>query len=148
MDSPALESIGPIPQTLFQTSVRGCAIDLQRPPFSGRHEDWTDPDDYSHCQALARRARAAGIQMIQYASVRDIAPASCCAVLTHLAFAANAPTAHQNWMLAVSRQRVIWRLDSIFDEQSFEFDMRRWLEIAPRPAQPGSVRRGSGKTTS
>jgi hypothetical protein len=125
MDSPALDAIGPMQQTLFKTPIRAESIDLQRPPLSGRRNLWTDPDDYAHCQALARKARAAGVQVILYESVRDIEPARCAAVLTHVAFAANAPTDHQTWTLAVSRQRVIWRLDSIFDERSFEFDMQK-----------------------
>jgi hypothetical protein len=47
-------------------------------------------------------------------------------VLSHTAFAAKAPTDNQTWTLAVFRHRVIWRLDSIFEDGSFEFDTGFW----------------------
>ncbi|MEN3364228.1 MAG: hypothetical protein V7606_1502 [Burkholderiales bacterium] len=126
MDSPGLKSIGPMPQTAFTTPVRALSIDLQKPPLSRQRKLWTDPFDYSHSRQLARNARAAGIGMIRYESVRDIQPAGCAAVLSHTAFAASSPTVSQAWTLSVSRQRVIWRLDSIFEAQSFEFVTQLW----------------------
>jgi hypothetical protein len=125
-DSPDLDSIGPMQQTLFKTPVHGQTIDLQRPPLSGQHAQWTHPSDYAPCQDLARQARTAGIQMIRYQSVRDPEHGSCTAVLSHIAFAARAPTDNQTWTLAVFRHRVIWRLDSIFEDRSFEFDTSLW----------------------
>jgi hypothetical protein len=125
-DSPDLDSIGPMQQTLFKTPVHGQTIDLQRPPLSGQHARWTHPSDYAPCQDLARQARTAGIQMIRYQSVRDPEHGSCTAVLSHIAFAARAPTDNQTWTLAVFRHRVIWRLDSIFEDRSFEFDTSLW----------------------
>jgi hypothetical protein len=126
MDSPALDSIGPMQQTLFKTPVRALSIDLQRPPLSRQRELWTDPSNYAPCQELARKARGAGIQMIRYESVRDRESGSCAAVLNHTAFSAKAPTDNQKWMLAVLRHRVIWRLDSIFEDRAFEFDTGFW----------------------
>lgn len=126
MDSPDLDAIDPRQQTLFRTPVRGMSIDLRRPPLSERRRQWTHPSDYSACQQLARRARDAGIQLIRYESVRDPEAGSCTAVLSHTAFAAAAPSANQTWMLAVFRHRVIWRLDSIFEDNAFEFDTSIW----------------------
>jgi hypothetical protein len=126
MDSTALDSIGPMQQTLFKTPVRALAIDLQHPPLSKQRAVWTDPSNYAPCQDLARKARGAGIRMIRYESVRDREPGSCAAVLSHTAFAAKAPTDNQTWTLAVFRHRVIWRLDSIFEDRSFEFDTEFW----------------------
>jgi hypothetical protein len=58
-------------------------------------------------------------------------------VLSHAAFAASAPTENQAWTLAVFVQRVIWRLDSIFDDRSFEFDTGIWGQRDPdRPSRP------------
>jgi hypothetical protein len=125
-DSPDLAAIDPMQQTLFRTPMRGTTIDLTRPPLSKQHKQWIDPVDYSHCQQLARAARDAGVQMIRYQSVRDPEHGSCTAVLSHNAFAATAPTESQTWTLAVFRHRVVWRCDSIFDEQAFEFDAQGW----------------------
>jgi hypothetical protein len=126
MDSPTLDAIGPIPQTLFRTPVAGLGIDLRMPPFDARRDAWTDPADYTACQALARDARKEGIQLIRYASVRDPQSGACTAVLSHAAFAASQPAETESWMLVVARQHVIWRHNSVFDDGAFEFDATAW----------------------
>lgn len=126
MDSPALDAIGPIPQTLFRTPVDGIGIDLRMPPFDSRRSAWTDQSDYTACQALARDARADGLQLIRYESVRDPRSGACAAVLAHAAFAASQPAETESWMLVVARQHVIWRHNSVFDDGAFEFDVDAW----------------------
>lgn len=125
-DSPQLPSIPPVPQTLFRTALQGAAIDLRQPPLSRRRKQWTDPDDYHACQELARKARAEGVQIIRYQSVRDPQSGGCAAVLSHTAFAAPEPVESQSWTLAVFRHRVFWRRDSIFEVESFDFDVSQW----------------------
>lgn len=125
-DSPALDAIDPMQQTLFKTAVAGAAIDLRQPPLSARQAEWTHPSDYTACQALARDARAAQVRMIRYASVRDPAAAGCAAVLVPQAFAADGPSESQTWTLAVFREQVFWRKDSIFDDLAFEFRAAQW----------------------
>lgn len=125
-DSPKLVSIPPVPQTLFRTAVTGPAIDLRELPLSMRHAQWTDPADYGACQQIAREARGEGIRIIRYQSVRDPQAGGCAAVLSHAAFARTVPDESQTWTLAVFRQRVFWRRDSIFEEESFEFDTANW----------------------
>jgi len=132
-DSPQLQSIPPVPQTLFRTAVSGRTIDLRVPPLSRRRKQWTDPDDYSACQKLARDARAEGIQVIRYQSVRDPQAGGCAAVLSHTAFTSPTPAENQSWTLAVFRQRVFWRRDSIFEVESFEFDAGQWTTPATQP---------------
>jgi hypothetical protein len=126
MDSPSLDAIGPIPQTLFRTPVAGCGIDLRTPPFDTRRVAWTDPADYTDCQALARKAREEGIELIRYVSVRDPQSGACAAVLAHGAFAASQPAETESWMLVVARHHVIWRHNSVFDDGAFEFDAAAW----------------------
>lgn len=130
-DSPQLQSIPPVPQTLFRTAVAGPAIDLREPPWSERHRQWTDPHDYGPCQQLAREARSDGVQVIRYQSVRDPRPGACAAVLSHAAFVKPVPEESQTWTLAVFRQRVFWRRDSIFEEESFDFDAACWTPSNP-----------------
>jgi hypothetical protein len=44
---------------------------LTRPPWTEATEAWTQRNDYTHCQALARAVRAQGkVQWVRYASVR------------------------------------------------------------------------------
>ena len=125
-DSPALPSIPPVPQTIFRTAVAGPSIDLREPPLSARQREWTDPGDYGPCQQLAREAREKGIHLIRYQSVRDPQPGACAAVLSHAAFVKPVPEESQTWTLAVFRHRVFWRRDSIFEEESFDFDAAGW----------------------
>lgn len=129
-DSPKLQSIPPVPQTLFRTTVAGKTIDLRVPPLSRRRKQWTDPEDYAACQKLAREARVEGVQLIRYQSVRDPESGACAAVLSHTAFVHAEPAESQAWTLAVFRHRVVWRRDSIFEEESFEFDVAKWTRPA------------------
>src|SRR5450631_3271369 len=47
------------------------AIDLTKGKYNTNRALWTHATDYSHCQAFADAARAAKIEMIRYASIRD-----------------------------------------------------------------------------
>ncbi|HSH29664.1 MAG TPA: RES family NAD+ phosphorylase, partial [Thiohalobacter sp.] len=49
----------------------GACLDLTKPPLSRYRDIWTDPDDYTQTQALGDRARAEGVDMLRYESVRD-----------------------------------------------------------------------------
>lgn len=126
MDSPELAAIDPTPQTLFRTPLHGTIIDLREAPWTHRAEDWSDPFDYSACQHLARQARKGGVQGIRYRSVRDPQGGACTAVLDPAAFASRAPTESQTWTLAVFRQRVVWRCESIFEDHTHEFPSTVW----------------------
>lgn len=127
-DSPALDSLDPMQQTLFQTPVETAAIDLRQPPWSAQQAQWTHPTDYAPCQALARTVRdhTPAIGMIRYASVRDPDAGGCAAVLDPAAFATDRPSQSQTWTLAVFQDHVFWRRDSIFDDQTFEFQAAHW----------------------
>lgn len=82
-------------------SVR--AIDLSEQPFSDLRHVWTHPLDYGECQALEEMARAEGIQVIRYTSVRDPDESPNVAILDCAAFAARAPSQHQTWRLWFNR---------------------------------------------
>ena len=129
-DSPALDALGPIAQTLFLTPVAGQGIDLRLPPFDARRADWMHQSNYAACQALARQARDAGLQLIRYASVRDPASGGCAALLSHTGFACDKPSANESWTLVMSREHVIWRQTSLFENQAFEFSAAAWRAVA------------------
>lgn len=122
MDSPQIQAIPPVQQTLFRISARGSTIDLRTPPLSRRRKQWTDPVSYTACQELASQARKEGIQMIQYESVRDPQSGTCAALLSPTAFQSKTPIDSQSWTLAVFKHRVVWQRDSIFENESFEFN--------------------------
>lgn len=121
MDSPQIQSIPPVQQTLFRISAHGNAIDLRTPPLARRRKQWTDPNDYSASQALASQARKQGVQIIQYESVRDPQSGGCAVLLSPAAFVSRKPIDSQSWTLAVFKHRVVWQRDSIFENESFEF---------------------------
>lgn len=130
MDSPQLQAIPPVQQTVFKAAVQGAAFDLRKAPWSKQRRQWTDPSNYSACQEFARMARKEGVPIIRYESVRDPQSGACAAVLSHAAFTANAPSDSQSWKLAVFKQHVFWQRDSIFETEAFEFDTAQWT---PRP---------------
>lgn len=127
LDSEGLMSIDPRPQTLFRCEVAGSAYDLRTASFRRQRKRWMDPNDYAHCQRLARKAREDGIHLILYESVRDPAPGVCTAVLTPRAFRKREPTQVNTWLLSVTREVVSWKLDDVFVDQTFEFHTDRWM---------------------
>ena len=108
IESPALESIDPAPQTVFQIAVGGRSVDLREPPLARQRKKWTDPADYQPCQQFAAAARDQGIQLIRYQSVRDPKQGGAAAVLTPTAFRSRTPKIEETWYLAVERGRVRW----------------------------------------
>lgn len=121
-----LDALDPLQQTLFLCRVAGAGVDLRAAPYVERRSEWTDRTDYRACQQFAREARAAGVAIIRYESVRDPEHGPCAAVLSPAAFTCNAPVDTQTWNLTVTRERVIWRRDSIFESEAFEFASASW----------------------
>ena len=95
------------------------AIDLMAPPYVDEAEKWTDPVDYAACQALADRARADGVEIIRYRSVRDPQGRANLAVLNCAAFAQKAPGKYESWKLYVGPQSVTALRD--FPRKRLEF---------------------------
>lgn len=124
-DSP-LDALEPLQQTLFSATVAGRCVDLRAPPHAQRRPDWTHPSDYGPCQRFAREARDQGLAVIRYESVRDPQHAGCAAVLVPSAFSRSTPLDIQTWNLTVSRARVVWRRDSVFETEAFEFAADAW----------------------
>jgi hypothetical protein len=123
MDSEALETLGPSPQTVFRAGIDGRLVDLTEPPFKKSRADWTNPHDYGATQAFARAARQAGIDAIRYESVRDPQHAAAVAVLRPC-FKPRKPLEQHTWLLTVRRTAVIWQREG----ETFEFDAAAWRQ--------------------
>jgi hypothetical protein len=83
--------------TAFSVRYRtSSGLDLTTPPFDRDREVWTDPTDYSRCQALADDARGVGVEVVRYASARDETGINI-ALLTCRAFSSRAPVKRQSW---------------------------------------------------
>jgi hypothetical protein len=119
-DSPALQRLESLPQTLFQAEAMGHSIDLTQHPFMRDAAQWTSRNDYSACQKLGDAARHAQTEIIRYRSVRDPEGGLCAAVLVPAALIAG-PLQEQTWRLSVTRTRIQWRRDSFLNDESFEF---------------------------
>jgi hypothetical protein len=92
--------------------------------------------DYSNCQAFADAARAAKIEIIRYASVRDPDHGINLAILTCRAFAKPHPIEQQTWRIRLSdagAQAICEAPKSgiTFDRKAFATDPRiaklRWV---------------------
>jgi hypothetical protein len=77
--------------------------------------------------ATGTQGQEEDIQIIRYESVRDPASAGCAAVLSHVTFTEPVPIENQTWTLAVFKHHVVWRQNSIFENDTFEFNADRWL---------------------
>lgn len=90
----------PAEHTAFAADfATGRAIDLTTEPFAGRSSEWMHPTDYAPCQMLADESRAAAIDAIRYASVRDPEHRLNLAILSCRAFTRPEPKAYQSWRL-------------------------------------------------
>jgi hypothetical protein len=128
LDSDALrEQIRSIPVTLFRFEAAAArAIDLTMPPLLEHRPLWTHPVDYTHTQALAERARTAGIGAIRYESVRRPG-GRCLAFLTpdvfrHVKGAFR--NVQQTWTLHLAPpNRLVCQRDLGRDSWAFEFEV-------------------------
>jgi hypothetical protein len=105
------------------------AVDLTRPPFERQRKRWMHPTDYEPCQALADQARAAGIEVVRFASVRDPAHWLNVALLTCRAFRAREPLGLQSWRIrlgptGVQALRDFPRANLEFGRDAFATDTR------------------------
>lgn len=122
-DAVDLEKLQPVAHTAFSADVKTQVIDLRLPPFNAQAVAWSHPSDYTATQALAQVARTAQVGGIQYASVRDLQPAWCLALLTPHGFAKPKPNPlMQTWWLVVHQDGVNWRRDSA----SMTFSAAAW----------------------
>lgn len=122
-DSEGLTTLRGAAHTVFQAKALGAARDLRRAPWRDAG-DWLHPSDYAACQAQARSARADGVQLLRYASVRHPRHGGCAAVLTPQAFAApnNGVLSPQTWFLHASQSTSTWvRSVSGSDSEALEF---------------------------
>ncbi len=91
----------PVEHTAFSVRVRGSAADLTRPPFEADRTRWENLTNYADCQDLADQARADGIDMLIYRSVRDPRGGDNVALLTPKAFADALYRRQETWRLFV-----------------------------------------------
>jgi hypothetical protein len=75
------------------------SIDLTRPPFDDRTATWMHLTQYDSCQSLAELARAGNIEIIRYASVRDLRNRLNTALLSCRAFAQPDHGERQTWRI-------------------------------------------------
>jgi hypothetical protein len=111
------------------------AIDLSRRPFDAHRDIWMHPTRYEECQSLADRARAQGVDLIRYESVRDPDHRISLAILHCRAFAKPEEVDRQTWRIHLSSTgaRVIREFPRLVlncDRRTFAADPRiarmRW----------------------
>jgi RES domain len=127
----------PAEYTAFSAKYRTKkAIDLTKGKYGADRTKWMHVTDYNHCQALAETARAAKIEVIRYASVRDPNHGMNLALLTCRAFARPKPIDLQTWHIRLSAAGAQAICDApksgiTFDRTSFAADPRigwlRWV---------------------
>jgi hypothetical protein len=108
VESPATpRPINPSEYTAFSAEYASVkSIDLTKGQYAAYKAGWTHVTDYRACQALADVARAAEIEIIPYASVRDPQHGVNLALLTCRAFAKPKPIDRQTWHIRLSETGV------------------------------------------
>lgn len=103
--------------SVFRFDVHGAGINLMASPWDSLRDTWRHGSDYGATHALADAAVNAGVQWIQYESVR--APSSTLAVVftpdTLHGTTDEVESTVESWGCKVSMDRVVW-----FDENSGE----------------------------
>ena len=122
MDTAALDSLGPSPQTVFRAGIEGRMVDLTDVPFKRSRAEWTDPRNYGAPQRFAQAARQANVDAIRYESVRDPEHSGAVAVLRPACFKPRQPLEQRIWLLTVRRESAIWQRES----HSYEFVAKSW----------------------
>lgn len=111
------------------------ALDLTKGRLAVDQLKWLQLNDYGDCQVLAEMARAAEVEVIRYASVRDPGRGMNLALLTCRAFTKPKPIDHQTWHIRLSKAGAqalceVPKLGITFDRNSFAADPRiariRW----------------------
>lgn len=91
-----------IEHTSFSVRVRtGKALDLSQPPYVGDTALWANPNNYDACQTLGETARAAGLMLLRYRSVRD-ADGMNVAVLDPSALTGSRPEVDRTWHIRMT----------------------------------------------
>jgi len=106
--------------TAFAVDLRTrAALDLTAPPLDRDRAHWMHRTDYEACQDLADQARAAGVEVLRYASARDPGRGVNLAVLACRAFRSREPVERQTWRVAFSSSGA--RAICTYPEQQLEF---------------------------
>jgi hypothetical protein len=113
--------------TLFEFHGAGTAIDLTQAPLDNQKADWIHPTSYVATQQLASEARAAGVELIRYASVRDAPEGRCLAILTPKVFKGVTKSflqQQQTWSLYIEPPGlVVWQREMGSEHDEFWFDV-------------------------
>jgi len=123
----------PVEHTAFSVRVKGGALDLTRPPLDRDHFRWQDLTDYAACQDLADQARAGGVDLLIYRSVRDPKGGDNVALLTSKAFVDPIYRRQETWQLFV-RSRTV-QATREFPPAAYEFAVADFADD-PRLATP------------
>jgi len=106
--------------TAFAVTFRTrAALDLTKPPLVAHRARWTHHTDYAACQDLAEQARAAGVDVLRYQSVRDPAGGDNLALLSCRPFVSAEPGERQTWRMQLSTSGA--RAVCAFPEQQLEY---------------------------
>jgi hypothetical protein len=131
VESPATPiPINPSEYTAFSAEyATEKSIDLTKGQYAAHKARWMHMTDYIACQAFADVARAAEIEIVRYASVRDPQHGINLALLTCRAFAKPKPIDRQTWHIRLSETGVqaiceAPRSGLTFDRKAFAADPR------------------------
>jgi hypothetical protein len=125
-----------VPMSAFQAVVRSTsAVDLTRAPFDAHRELISSKTAHAETQRLGSEMRAAGVELVRYASARDAKQRPNVALFTPAAFAVKRPRAPQTWHCTVTASRAVsWMREGVSGLVKHEFARESFLVDGSFPA--------------
>ncbi|NBC31758.1 MAG: RES domain-containing protein [Alphaproteobacteria bacterium] len=120
----------PLELTAFAVRYQAAlCLDLTRPPYDDRLDNWTHPTDYAACHAVADEARDLEATAIRSVSARDPDCGRTMALLSCETFVDRAPIRQQSWRMKLSTAGVYARCEApatqlVFGRGAFARDPR------------------------
>jgi hypothetical protein len=90
------------PLEMTASSVRvatSSCLDLTRPPYDARRDEWRHPTEYAPAHQAADRAREMGCEAIRSLSARDPGERRNISLLSCAAFSDSSPVQQRTWRL-------------------------------------------------
>jgi hypothetical protein len=121
--------------TAFTVRIRSArAIDLVHAPFDSHRDEIASPSSYEATQALGRSMRAAGVELFQYPSARDVEHGVSVGALTPSVFGRAKPHGFETWHCTATEERVELSRADFLRRERLAFPRQQFLVDGELPA--------------
>ncbi|MEY4590386.1 MAG: hypothetical protein RL497_2462 [Pseudomonadota bacterium] len=110
MDAPPIKDNIRSEHTLFSVGYKSAqGIKLQAPPFNQYQQQLTHPKNYTTTQTLGASMRAAGVDVFEYTSARDLKSGTCVGLFNSHSFSQKKPKTTRQWLCELNGQQALFK---------------------------------------